>query len=465
MRQIELIWWFGIFGAVLAVAGMIPAFLKIGIASEAPRAEASSSEAGVRGRAKTPTSWHTTARYLGLMLAVAILGVAWLQGQATAWLSIAAAIILFGGFAGVGYAFCGWNSKFSLTRVFRVNAVTAAMVILLWTILGYTMAMSEGSAAIGGFSRAFLKNTGGVISWGQAELSEATSVLLYTTVAVLATTIAATAAAPRTKFVSQIWFVGIWVLFVYAPILHWVWGPGGWLSNPASDIAYVLDGAGGVVIFSVAGAAGVASLFALEHRRFEPSIKEELISNGTALLTVVGVALIASFATAGTDLATTLLATLVTTVAAVFGASFTAWILEGRPSLATNCAGVLAGVAASASGAGILPLHFAPLVGIIAGVLGIWSIKEIGRAAPYCTALAAGGLAGSLVTSLLTAESWRQVWLAYEGAAIVVGYDVLATLVIWRILDWLVGRPETVDNKWTEPDEAKATVVSPTIGT
>jgi len=462
MRQFELLWWLGMFGAALAIAGLLPAFSKIGATARAASGEAVSRESVARARAKASASWHATARYLAMMLGLAILGVAWLQGQLAAWISIAAAVILSGGLAGVAFVFCGWNSRFRLTKIFQTNAVAAAVVVLVWTLAGYSMAMSEGDAAIGSLSRVFLNNTGGLIHWGGAEVSETSSILFYTAVAVCATMIAITATAPRTKFVNQIWFVAIWILFVYAPILHWVWGPGGWLSNPASG-AHVLDAAGGVVVFAVGGVAGLVSLIALDRRQlaFEPSINDELILIGTALLTAATIAL--NTISSQTGIATVLLDLVVTIASAGLSAGFAAWMLQGRPSLASNCAGVLAGLAASASAAGILPLHFAPVTGIVAGVVGVSGSIAFGRAAPYCTALAAGGLTGSLVTSLLAAQNWSQTLNALGGVSAVLSFDMFATLLIWTILGRLLGRPETVSDEWIEDGQTQTSPAPPLL--
>src|SRR5205807_1447931 len=135
---------------------------------------------------------------------------------------------------------------------------------VLWMVLNYSIAFTEGTPFIGGLTRAFLQ---GIVS-DQAQgignpsslaptIPETVYICFQMTFAIITPALIAGAFAERMKFSAMLWFIGLWAIFVYGPVAHWVWGPDGFL-NSTNDAAWtkVLDFAGGTVVHVNSGVAG-----------------------------------------------------------------------------------------------------------------------------------------------------------------------------------------------------------------
>src|SRR6185503_19137459 len=175
------------------------------------------------------------------------------------------------------------RKKNVLATVMQSFAITC-LVTVLWMIVGYSWAFTDGGAYLGGMSRFFLMGmtTDGVSSLA-ATIPESVYMCFQMTFAIITPALIAGAFADRMKFSAMLWFMGLWLLLVYCPIAHWVWG-GGMLGGMG-----VLDYAGGTVVHLNAGTAALVTCLVLGKRI---GLGTENMSPHNLVLSVIGASLL-----------------------------------------------------------------------------------------------------------------------------------------------------------------------------
>ena len=182
----------------------------------------------------------------------------------TAWMLTATALVLFMTIPGLSLFYAGMvRSKNVLSVLMQCFAITGLMSIL-WAFWGYSIAFDDGNAFMGGFGKLFL--AGVTVDAMSGTIPETVFMTFQMTFAVITPALIVGAFAERMKFSAMLWFMGIWMTVVYAPITHWVWG-GGWLGDRG-----ILDFAGGTVVHINAGIAGLAACLVLGKRKGYPTI-------------------------------------------------------------------------------------------------------------------------------------------------------------------------------------------------
>ena len=185
-----------------------------------------------------------------------------INGADTAWILTATALVLFMTIPGLSLFYAGLTrSKNVLSILMQCFSLTCLMSIL-WYIAGYSLAFSEGNQWIGGLSNMFMANVTKASITGT--IPEALFAGFQMTFAVITPALIVGAFAERMKFSSMLLFSSIWLLVVYAPVCHWVWG-GGWLSELG-----VLDFAGGIVVHITAGVAALVAALVIGNRKNWP---------------------------------------------------------------------------------------------------------------------------------------------------------------------------------------------------
>ncbi|MDX1514782.1 MAG: ammonium transporter, partial [Gammaproteobacteria bacterium] len=180
----------------------------------------------------------------------------------TAWMITATALVLFMTIPGLALFYGGMvRSKNVLSVLMQCFAITGLMSIL-WALFGYSLAFTDGNAFIGGFDKFFL--SGVTVDALSGTIPETVFMTFQMTFAVITPALIVGAFAERMKFSSMLIFMALWLIFVYAPVCHWVWG-GGWLGDYG-----ILDFAGGTVVHINAGIAGLAACIVLGKRKGYP---------------------------------------------------------------------------------------------------------------------------------------------------------------------------------------------------
>jgi Amt family ammonium transporter len=279
------------------------------------------------------------------------------------------------------------------------------------------------------------------------------------TFAIITPALIAGAFAERMKFSAMLWFMGLWAIFVYAPIAHWVWGPDGFMSNVNDAAAFkVLDFAGGTVVHIDAGVAGLMCALMLGKRKDTgPAHNMVLTFIGASLLWVGWFGFNAGSAvTAGMQAGMAMAVTQFATAAAGFTWMLVEWILRGKPTVVGICTGAVAGLVAITPASGFVGPIGSLAIGVAAGVLCYWGCTGLKHLFGYDDALdafgvhAVGGAVGALLTGVFAIEQYGgtagliegnavQVINQIEGILIVFVYDAVASFIILKVLDLVMG--------------------------
>ncbi|HLE93092.1 MAG TPA: ammonium transporter [Sulfuricaulis sp.] len=381
----------------------------------------------------------------------------------TAWMLTSTALVLFMTIPGLSLFYAGMvRSKNVLSVMMQCFAITA-LITVLWALYGYSLAFSTGGMAkgvtnlysfVGNFDKAFL--TGVTLDSLTAAVPETVFFTFQMTFAIITPALIVGAFAERMKFSAMLWFMGLWMTLVYAPIAHMVWsGDGGFMWDLG-----VLDFAGGTVVHINAGIAGLVAALVLGPRKGYPKVAMMPHNLGYTLMGAsmlwvgwfgfnAGSAVAANGA-AGMAMAVTQIAT----AAAALGWMFSEWLSHGKPSVLGIASGAVAGLVAITPASGFVGPMGALIIGAIAGFGCFLASTKIKRSLGYDDSLdvfgvhAIGGTIGALLTGVfaiklgglkpeLTVGS--QVWIQFIGVAMTVVYCAVGSYVILKIVDSVIG--------------------------
>ena len=354
----------------------------------------------------------------------------------TAWMLVATALVLMMTVPGLVLFYGGMVRKKNVLSTVMQSFAVCCLASVLWMIVGYSLAFAEGNMFVGGFDYLFL--TGMTVDSLSGTIPESVFMTFQMTFAIITPALIAGAFADRMKFSALLLFTGAWVLLVYAPITHWVWG-GGFLGD-----AGVLDFAGGTVVHINAGVAGLVAALVIGKRvRYgtENFLPHNLVLSvvGASLLWVgwfgfnAGSALAADGA-AGMAMAVTQIAA----ASAALSWMFLEWALRGKPSMLGMISGAVSGLVAITPAAGFVGPIGALLIGIIAGVCCYWGATTLKRIAGYDDSLDAfgvhgiGGIVGALLTGVFAVEAIGGTPGLLEGAPgqiVTQAYGIAATII------------------------------------
>ena len=385
----------------------------------------------------------------------------------TAWMLTSVALVLMMTVPGLGLFYGGMVRKKNVGDTVMTSFAVTCLVTILFAAFTYSMAFRAGSPFIGGLDRMFLKDILSDIGKGgignpnplAATIPEAVYICFQMTFAIITPALIAGAFAERMKFSAMLWFIGLWAIFVYAPIAHWVWGPDGIFSS-GNDAAYVkvLDFAGGTVVHINAGVAGLMCAIMLGPRKDTgPGHNMVLTFIGASLLWVGWFGFNAGSAvTAGMQAGMAMLVTQIATAVAAFTWMLVEWALKGKPTVIGICSGAVAGLVAITPASGFVGPVGAFAIGVAAGVVCYWGCTGLKHMFSYDDALdcfgvhAVGGIVGALLTGVFAVEQYGGTAGVLEGnpaqflnqcigVATVFVYDAVVSLIILFVVKMFVG--------------------------
>jgi len=390
----------------------------------------------------------------------------------TAWMLTSVALVLMMTVPGLGLFYGGMVRKKNVGDTVMTSFAITALVTVLWTVCTYSMAFRAGTPFIGGFDRAFLQGILSDISKGIGNpnplaptIPETVYICFQMTFAIITPALIAGAFAERMKFSAMLWFIGLWAIFVYAPIAHWVWGPDGFMNSTNADgIVKVLDFAGGTVVHVNAGVAGLMCALMLGKRKDTgPAHNMVLTFIGASLLWVGWFGFNAGSAvTAGLQAGMAMTVTQIATAAAALAWMFVEWALRGKPTVVGICSGAVAGLVAITPASGFVGPAGALAIGAIAGVVCYWGATGLKHMFGYDDALdcfgvhGIGGAAGAILTGVFAISEYGgtsgllegnavQVLNQAEGVGIVIVYDAIVSLIILKVVDLIIGLRVSTD--------------------
>jgi ammonium transporter, Amt family len=374
----------------------------------------------------------------------------------TAWMMTSTALVLLMTLPGIALFYAGMVRRKSVVNTMASVVAIASLVSVLWFAVGYSWAFTPGSLFLGNGSRLwfagldYIKDGKVMVSHIAPNIPESVYAMFQLTFAIITAALVVGSFVERMKFSAMLWFIGLWSLFVYAPIAHWVWEPGGWLAQMGA-----LDFAGGSVVHINAGVSGLVCAYFLGPRRgygreaFEP-FNLGLTMAGAGLLWVGWFGFNAGSAVASDGRAG--LAMAVTHIAASAGALswlFAEWIARGRPSLLGLCSGLVAGLVAITPASGFVTPSSALLIGGVAGVACYWGatvLKRVMRADDSLDVFGVhgiGGIVGCLMTGLLASKSVSgvqgDILVQTTGAIAIMFYSGVMTAVLLLVTRFIVG--------------------------
>ena len=381
-----------------------------------------------------------------------------LSSANTAWILTSTALVLFMTIPGLSLFYGGLvRVKNVLSVLMQCFAITC-MVSVLWLIGAYSLAFSEGNALIGGLDNMFFANvTEGSMS---GDIPESVFAMFQLTFAIITPALIVGAFAERMKFASMMLFSAIWLIVVYAPVTHWVWG-GGWLGEMG-----LLDFAGGTVVHVTAGAAALVCALVMGPRKGFPTTAMPP-HNLTMAMTGAGMLWVGWFGfNAGSALAANGdagMAMLVTHMSASAGAltwMACEWFKFGKPSALGAVTGMVAGLGTITPASGFV----GPMGGLVIGILGgflcfnmtnLLKIKlRIDDSLDVFPVHGVGGALGTILAGVFASASLgvfsgqgyaegmdmaSQLTVQVTGVIATFVYTVIATFVILKLVDVLLG--------------------------
>ena len=353
----------------------------------------------------------------------------------TAWILTATALVLFMTLPGLSLFYGGLVRARNLLSVLMHCFSICCVVSVLWLAIAYSLAFAEGTAVIGGLGKMFLAGVGTETLAGS--IPEVVFFMFQMTFAIITPALIVGAYAERITFAAVLLFSGIWLLLVYAPVAHWIWG-GGWLAALG-----VMDFAGGLVVHLTAGASALVLALVVGRRRGFP---HEAITPHSPGLTMAGAAMLwvgwfgfnggsalAANGNAGMAIA-------VTHVAAAVGALTWAaveWIKYGKPSLVGAVTGMVAGLASITPASGFVGPIGALIIGLVGGYVCQWvtaylkQVRHIDDSLDVFAVHGVGGVLGTLLTAFLALETLGGLGIAVaSGAFAQFGVQLLGVVAV-----------------------------------
>ena len=371
---------------------------------------------------------------------------------ATAWILSASALVLLMTLPGLALFYGGLVREKNVLSVLMQCGAIACVCTVLWLAVGYSLAFSGSAGFIGDLNKVFLGADPRAALVGS--LPEPVFFLFQTTFAIITPALIIGAVVERARFAAVLLFSGLWLLAVYAPVTHWIWG-GGWLAKLG-----IMDYAGGLVVHATAGVS--ALVFALRVGPREGFPRDQAPPHNPGM-TMIGAGLLwvgwfgfngGSALSAGADAGMAIVATHVSACVAgiVWGA--VEWLRFGRPSMIGVVTGVVAGLATVTPASGFV----GPAGGLVLGAAGslvcfyaVHLVKgrlKIDDSLDVFAVHGVGGILGILLVSVLASPALGGAGFPAEhgiGEQLGVQLLGLAAVVIWSGavslgLLWVVNR-------------------------
>jgi len=374
----------------------------------------------------------------------------------TAWLIVSTALVMMMTPAGLALFYGGLSRYKNLLNTMAMTLAAYCLGSVVWMMWGYSLAFgSDLAGVVGGLGHLFMNGIG--VESLSGSIPTYVFAVFQMTFACITVALVLGSAVDRMKFSSWIVFTVLWLTVIYCPVAHWVWG-GGWMGSMGA-----LDFAGGTVVHINAGVAGLVLALVLGKRI---GYGREAMFPSSIALTALGAALLwfgwFGF-NAGSQLAADGVAAsafLVTNTSAAAGAlawMFAEWIGSRKPTVLGMASGVVAGLVAITPAAGFVNMPASLIIGIIAGVLGYYSVAVLKQKIGYDDSLDAFGVHGmcgiwgALATGLFASPAVtegaaglfygnpRQLWIQIVSIAATAIYSAVGTLIVVYATRFITG--------------------------
>ncbi|GAA4087927.1 ammonium transporter [Zhongshania borealis] len=384
----------------------------------------------------------------------------------TAWMLTSTALVLFMTLPGLALFYGGLvRSKNVLSVLMQCFSITC-MASLLWVIAGYSLAFSEGGAFIGDLSKAFL--AGVAESSVSGDIPETVFIMFQMTFAIITPALIIGGFAERIKFSAVMIFSALWLLLVYAPVTHWVWG-GGWLAEMG-----LLDFAGGTVVHITAGVAALVAALVLGKRQ---GFGQMALPPHNLTMTFIGAGMLwvgwfgfnaGSALGANGDAGMAMLVTHLSAATGCLTWSAIEWKRYGKPSALGAVTGVVAGLGTITPASGFVGPAGAMVIGLSAGIvcfyctLAMKQIWKIDDSLDVFPVHGVGGILGTFLAGIFASSELgvfsgqglaegmtiaSQLKVQLIGIAATFAYTAIISFGLFVIIDKLIGLRVSADEE------------------
>jgi len=390
-----------------------------------------------------------------------------------AWMLVSAALVLMMTGPGLALFYGGLVRKKNVLATMMQSFILMALVTVLWALYGYSLAFSRGNPFVGGFGFAFLRGVSGEPNAEYAaSIPQQTFMLFQLMFAIITPALISGAFAERMKFSAMVLFTTLWVTVVYFPLAHMVWGSGGFLNATLGGRIPALDFAGGTVVHIASGFSALICALYLGKRIGYP---RTMMAPHSLVLSFIGACMLwvgwfgfnAGSALAAGSLATSAFAaTHFAAAAATLGWLAIEWWRLGKPTVLGAISGAVCGLVAVTPASGFVTPMASLIIGFAAGIFCFLMVTEVKKRLRYDDSLdafgvhGAGGTLGALLTGIFATKAINpifkdvsgnplpvglidghgaQILNQLAGIAITIVLAVAGTLVLLKIVDWLIG--------------------------
>jgi len=372
----------------------------------------------------------------------------------TAWILTSTALVLFMTLPGLALFYAGLVRSKNVLSVLMQCFAIASVVTILWLIVGYSLAFGEGNAWIGDFSKVMMGGIGKETISG--DIPESLFMLFQMTFAIITPALIVGGFAERMRFSAMLLFSAIWLLVVYVPVTHWVWG-GGWLGEMG-----LYDFAGGTVVHITAGVAALVVALVLGPRRGFP---QTAMMPHNMTMTVAGAGMLwvgwfgfngGSALAANGDAAMAMLVTHISAATGAFTWMMIEWKKHGKPSALGVVTGMVAGLGTITPASGFVGPGGALIIGLLAGSVCFSATMYIKRVLKIDDSLdvfpvhGVGGILGTLLAGIFSATSLGvfsgygfadgidtmggQLWVQFVGVAATIIFTAAVTWIVLKVV-------------------------------
>ncbi len=382
-----------------------------------------------------------------------------MNGADTAWIMTSTALVLFMTLPGLAMFYGGLVRTKNVLSVLMQCFAIAGMVSILWLVAGYSLAFGEGNAWIGDFSRVMMAGVGRETLSGS--IPESIFMLFQMTFAIITPALIVGGFAERMRFSAMLLFSALWLLVVYVPVTHWVWG-GGWLGEMG-----LYDFAGGTVVHITAGVAALVAAMVMGPRHGFGTASL-MPHNMTMTIAGAGMLWVGWFGfNGGSALASdgnASMAMLVTHISAATGAMtwlVREWIKFGKPSALGAVTGMVAGLGTITPASGFVGPAGALVIGLLAGMICFSATNYLKQVLKIDDSLdvfpvhGVGGMLGTLLAGIFSSTSLGvfsgygfadgitsiggQLMVQFIGVIATLVFTGVATFVLLKLVDKLIG--------------------------
>ena len=367
----------------------------------------------------------------------------------TAWVLTSTALVLFMTLPGLALFYAGLVNSKNVVSVLMQHFALACLVSIIWVIIGYSLAFTPGNLWIGDLSNLFMASIN--LDSISGTIPESLFATFQMTFAIITPALIIGAFVERIKFSAMLIFISLWMIIVYAPVTHWVWG-GGLLSSWG-----VMDFAGGIVVHATAGTAALVTALTLGKRRGFP---KSITPPHSPILTMIGAAMLwigwfgfngGSALGANNSAGMAILVTHISAATAALVWMIIEWKRFGKPSLIGVVTGMVAGLATITPASGYVGVPGGLILGLSGGILCYLAVDfirgklQIDDSLDVFAVHGVGGILGSLLVAFLATSTFSGLGLAdgqtagaqfliqFKGTALTVAWTAIFTYLILKL--------------------------------